>query len=195
MFVTSFARTQNILKDIHYNLNFNQLKQLINSFTTLVLICLGISNLQAQVSIKRSAMSCFGPSTITSTNFSIQQTAGQASIVSTWFSEDASVNLRQGFIQPPISVNIPTPITLKSFYLFPNPTNGEVNFLVELEGNNTMYHYEIKNMLGQNIQVGKGESTFTQKIDLSDAADGMYFLSIRNHRKEILTTQKIILTK
>jgi hypothetical protein len=158
-------------------------------------LCLGIQNLQAQVSIKRSAISCFGPSTITATNFSIQQTAGQASIVSTWFSENESVNLRQGFIQPPISVHIPSLITLKSFYLFPNPTNGEVNFMIELEGNSTKYHYEIQNMLGQNIQVGMGESTFTHNVDLSHAADGMYFLSIRNHRKEILATQKIILTK
>lgn len=171
------------------------MKPLKKAFMALILVGLGISNLQAQVSIKRSTISCFGPSTTTATNFSIQQTAGQASIVSTWFSEDASVNLRQGFIQPPISVHIPTLITLKSFHLFPNPTNGEVNFLVELEGNSTMYHYEIKNMLGQNIQVGKGESTFTHNVDLSHVADGMYFLSIRNHRKEILTTQKIILSK
>jgi hypothetical protein len=165
------------------------------SFLCFTIVILGISEAQAQVSIKRSTISCFGPSTTTYENFSLQQTAGQSSIVSTWQSSDADIFLRQGFIQPPISILIPAPITVKSFHLFPNPTNGEINFMVDLNGNSKSFYYEIKNMLGQNINTGKGESKLTHKVDLSDVAEGMYFLSIRSINNEKLTTRKIIVIK
>lgn len=78
-------------------------------------------------------------------------------------------------------------VTESKVNVYPNPTNGMVNFQNVASANITIY-----NMLGEVVSTIKNANEFTT-IDMSKMKDGTYFAKIEGNNNVI--TRKIVLTK
>lgn len=87
-------------------------------------------------------------------------------------------------VEAPLDINENSTVELK---MYPNPSTG----IVSLKG--TGYEYlEVHNIMGQRIlSQGKGQTS----IDLTNEADGVYFVSIYSGDDKVMTTQKVVLRK
>jgi len=80
-------------------------------------------------------------------------------------------------------------ITVSKTNIYPNPTNGVLQ--VETPDNNTFHQITIYNTAGQPIQTFNKPSGLTAlNLDLSS---GIYFIAIRNERRQIIHYSKLVL--
>jgi len=74
--------------------------------------------------------------------------------------------------------------------LFPNPTTGEVNVLLE-NGNYTDYNVQVFNNIGQLVRIEKG----TNLLNLADLQNGIYHLQFVNKNSLASYFRKVVLSK
>jgi hypothetical protein len=74
--------------------------------------------------------------------------------------------------------------------LYPNPTNGIINYTVS--NNDAISQVIVTSVSGKQIVF---EPNFTNTIDISALASGIYSVSILNENDKVIGTQKVILTK
>ncbi len=85
------------------------------------------------------------------------------------------------------ALKIGEPITKINIMLYPNPTNGELIYVLS---DNVEYDYEITSILGQTLQSGK-LNTQINKINLEQLPKGLYLITIKNSTYK--QTDRIIL--
>jgi hypothetical protein len=79
--------------------------------------------------------------------------------------------------------------------IFPNPSNGTFNVKLSSESNEVV-KLSISSMVGENIFSAEQinvDGEFIKTIDLSNFAEGIYFLTIENNNKVL--TEKIVVQK
>lgn len=93
---------------------------------------------------------------------------------------NSGVTSLNGGFNPCNGVGIEEQVTESSFNVYPNPNNGSFNVAVELETINDM-DIVVHNIVGQKIITKRIENTLggTFNMDLTDQADGVYFIQIK----------------
>ena len=119
---------------------------------------------QGTASLTVKAGSCGGTLKVKATN---------ACASSAFTSKNVSVNVCTKFENPEGN----------NFYIFPNPTNGELNFV--MEGN--PQRIEIYSILGKKVV----DCSWTQKLDVSNLIDGLYLVKCYNENS-VESTQLMI---
>ncbi|CAN5271184.1 hypothetical protein BH09BAC5_BH09BAC5_20240 [soil metagenome] len=76
--------------------------------------------------------------------------------------------------------------------VYPVPTNGPVNVLMNASGN---YDYEVYDISGKMVKNGKCEEADNFQLDLSDQQNGVYILRIIDPAKKKFEQKKIIVGK
>lgn len=76
----------------------------------------------------------------------------------------------------------------KSFVMYPNPNNGNVNIKSDFDGD-----FQVINQLGQTVNTFKINSNTINSINLNSLSDGIYFVKGTSGTKVI--TQKLIIKK
>jgi hypothetical protein len=76
-------------------------------------------------------------------------------------------------------------INLKLFDFYPNPSKQQINVI------NAVGNYTISNINGQTVLSGKIDNSY-RNINISNLANGLYFLSIFNEEENSIQTQKFI---
>jgi len=68
---------------------------------------------------------------------------------------------------------------VETFQVFPNPTSGELNILIETERPTSM-ELKIYNLQGQKVirEVSNNTSRVDRKMDLSNLSAGVYFVHL-----------------
>lgn len=143
---------------------------------------------QAQT-LTRSAIGTFGAS-ITKNNLMLQQIAGQSSTSGTVITSGQI--LRQGFIQPPQLLGIEASNNIYHIRIYPNPSSGVFNFVVE-SSNGTTMNYKIYDITGRIIASQPALFNIPVSVKQITFAQGVYFLVITDGAK-ICGTQKIVIT-
>lgn len=156
----------------------------------LIIACLaGIGYAFAQ-SVKPEVIASAGDY-FTSTNNTMSWTLGEC-ITETYTS--ANNKLTQGFQQSTYTITAVTQLALNgiSVKAFPNPTTDYINILVETTGgyqiNCSVELFDIKGKLLMNKKLNDK----LMKLDMSQFANGAYFLKVSGKGKTILQNFKII---
>jgi len=98
----------------------------------------------------------------------------------------------------PVFGNDPLPITtnmdelskpLPSVKVFPNPTDGMINIQLSENSNTIGWYLDVVNTLGQRVY----HSSFQNELNIRQLPGGVYNLSIRNERHQLISNHKILL--
>jgi hypothetical protein len=76
-------------------------------------------------------------------------------------------------------------INLKLFDFYPNPAQQQITVI------NAVGNYTINNINGQTVSSGKIDNSY-RNINISNLANGLYFLSIFKEEENSIQTQKFI---
>jgi hypothetical protein len=101
-----------------------------------------------------------------------------------------SNQLTQGFHQPDLRFSVIEDLaTEMTLNLFPNPTNGLVNF--EVKNNLNTLQVAILDPSGRMIYVTTYAAESVLQIDMSAYADGIYFMQVTTESNQKIKTLKI----
>ncbi|QNJ97294.1 T9SS type A sorting domain-containing protein [Constantimarinum furrinae] len=151
-------------------------------FLTLTSLCVGQE-------IARSTVGASGSSAAVETingTYIIQESIGQSSVIGTHYSSE--VILRQGFIQPPISIQgILADETNIDAVVYPNPFTSSVNvaFREELKGGLSIAIYDL---LGRLVYSNERNAEREIRIDLDFLSSAQYILLITSGNKQFKAT-------
>jgi hypothetical protein len=76
----------------------------------------------------------------------------------------------------------------KSFVMYPNPNNGEVNIKSDFDGD-----FQVINQLGQTVKLFKVNANVLNAINLDQLSEGLYFVKGTNGTK--ISSQKLVIKK
>lgn len=99
-------------------------------------------------------------------------------------------NLR---VQFPVSSPIPI-LSPGNIFVYPNPFNTNINISIQAKNNIPEIEIDIYNSFGQKIHSIQNKNVFgdiNEQIDLSNFSSGMYFISVKENKKQIYS-KKII---
>ena len=165
----------------------------MRTFILLCFCCVFYQQVKSQtLPLVRSTMGISGSSvevTIDNTNYIIQQSIGQSSVIGTFIGNDYI--LRQGFIQPNILAKIidkDIPLTLEAI-IYPNPFKEHISisFNEEMSGNIEVQVYD---MLGRMVFEKSYIATESLKIILTGLPVSNYVLKVKANKKQFI--KKII---
>lgn len=120
----------------------------------------------------RSVIGAMG-SSFQNDHIAVQFTAGQPSVVSSQTMPDY-LYVSEGFHRSGIQV-----MRNESYdvYLYPNPNNGQFQFYTSLN-KDEVFSYQLMDMTGKVLRYGQESGRVEVKMELSEMADGMYFLNV-----------------
>lgn len=78
----------------------------------------------------------------------------------------------------------------KDFLVYPNPSNGEVNFILNLDSNKSVYELKLKDALGKVVYESTLKTNENKKI--TNLNKGIYFAVIHSDSKNDVVTKKFI---
>jgi hypothetical protein len=152
------------------------------------------ATLPAQIELDHYVIASMGGHSFDST-LSVSYTVGQIE-VATLTSNNGSLVLTQGFQQPEmLGVNIDDELeVVLNYQIYPNPTARILN--VKITTDRTVeLELSMANLLGQPIgipaQKQKVNGEWEARFDLEGAAEGYYFLLLRNEAGELAGSWKI----
>ena len=90
-----------------------------------------------------------------------------------------------------IYVSTNEPLLASEYSIYPNPTSGE--FIVKLDDNSILKNYSVYTFEGREVLRSKVVNAREVVIDLSDAANGVYFLVMEVGNKRIIRDKIIVL--
>jgi hypothetical protein len=161
----------------------------MNKILAVIIMSLAFTGLSRGQEIVRSTIGVSGGSTTIETSngsYIIQESTGQSSVIGTYTTSE--VILRQGFIQPPISIQgVIEEDTNIDAVVYPNPFTSSVNvaFKEELKGGLSISIYDL---LGRLVYSNSRSAEKEIRIDLDFLSSAEYILLITAANKQFKAT-------
>jgi hypothetical protein len=112
----------------------------------------------------------------------VQQSVGQSSVIGSF--KNGSTQIRQGFIQPPITVSsIQVDETTLDAAIFPNPVESMLNIVLN-EPVEVPISFVIYDMLGRVVYDKEGPAQQQMSLDMTSLSSAQYILLITAGKKQ-----------
>jgi hypothetical protein len=141
----------------------------------LLFLIISVFSRSQSLSIQRETIGSGGIS-VSTADFKIQTSVGQASIVANE-TNNSNYHLSQGFQK---AILRKKSMNNWEIVAFPNPNNGTFSFTTTLPSNEKI-SYEVLDIQGKLICTNEGLGGENISINLNKTSDGLYFLKVKTH--------------
>lgn len=151
----------------------------------LILLFLSITSVCTAQEIIRSTVGVSGGTAVVDNNGAeriVQQSVGQSSVIGTF--KNGSMQIRQGFVQPPISVEgVFEDDTNLDATIFPNPVESVLTIVLH-EAVTTKVDFVVYDMLGRIVHTQNLPAQEQMQLDMTRLSSAQYILLITAGNKQ-----------